>query len=86
MWERHAHERVTGLGYQPIDPWNSCYFDPQRQLFLSVYVDDFKLARPSVHMKAAWRELSDLIEMDSPSKLGKYLGCEHEMSSKMVNG
>ena len=49
MWERHAHERITRLGYQPIDQWNSCYFDPQRQLFLSVYVDDFKLAGPSVH-------------------------------------
>ena len=31
MWERRAHERITKLGYQPIDQWNSCYFDPERQ-------------------------------------------------------
>ena len=86
MWERHANERIVKLGYQFIDQWNSCYFDPKRQLFLSVYVDDFKLAGPSVHAKSAWKELGDLIEMDSPSKLGKYLGCEHEMVTKTVNG
>ena len=86
MWEKHAESIVFELGYQKIDGWDSCYFDPVRGLLLSVYVDDFKLAGPAKYMQEAWNELRERIDMDEPTPLEKYLGCIHKQEKTTVNG
>ena len=55
-------------------------------LFMTVYVDDFKLAGPAVNLAEGWRLIRGdaTIErtgkglvMDEPTPLGQYLGCNH---------
>ncbi len=42
---------------------------------LSVYVDDFKMAGAPAAMTAAWKKIKSVINVDDPTLLGKYLGC-----------
>lgn len=85
MWERHANKLITSLAYKPIDQWKSCSSREHKNWFLPVYVDDCKFAgrRKAVHK--AWKDLVELIDMDSQSTIGKYLGCEHETGNLFVN-
>lgn len=43
-----------------------------------ILVGDFKLVGPGDNMKKAWSLIRDVIAMDDPTILGKYLGCGHE--------
>ena len=36
-------------------------------------------------MDQAWKDFQELIDMDPPTSLAKYLGCEHEVGTKTVN-
>ena len=45
-WEVHSQRHLISVGFQPIEGWPSCFWHPERSLFLVVYVDDFKLSGP----------------------------------------
>ena len=45
-WEQHLEEHLKIVGFGKVTDWNSCYLHRRLELFLSVYVDDFKLAGP----------------------------------------
>ena len=48
LWERHLEQGLSEVDFEPIDEnWPSVFFHKRLQLFLMVYVDDFKLAGPS---------------------------------------
>ena len=51
-WEQHCTAMVKQEGFEPIANWPSCFFHPQKRLFLCVYVDDFSLAGPIENL--AW--------------------------------
>ena len=57
--------------------WPSVFFHPELKLLLAVYVDDFKMAGPKDNMAKGWELIASKIDMDTPSPLGRYLGCEH---------
>ena len=57
------------------------FFHPTLKLLLAVYVDDFKMSGPSDSMKKGWELISSKIDMDSPTPMGGYLGCEHHSQS-----
>jgi hypothetical protein len=46
-------------------------------LLLVVYVDDFKLAGPVASVTKAWTMIKSCINIENPSPIGQYLGCEH---------
>ena len=50
---------------------------PANQLFLSVYVDDFKMAGKTENLAPMWKELNKRIELDPPVPLNgtTYLVC-----------
>ena len=52
---------------------------------LSVYVDDLKAVGPKHGVDAMWKELSKLIDIEPPTKLGRYLGCEHEITEEVID-
>ena len=52
---------------------------------LSVYVDDLKAAGPKHCVNAMWKKLSKLIEIEPPTKLGRYLGCEHSITEECID-
>ena len=62
-WEQHCEAHVLSKGFISIPAWRSCYWHPERKLFLIVYVDDFKLAGPASELQAGWdliRSASDV--------------------------
>ena len=78
-------------GFIKCDPWRSCYFHPTHKLFLIIYVDDFKLSGPAGKLAEGWQLLKEPsegcpkgIEMDDPTDVGRYLGCEHHVYTKSV--
>ena len=90
-WEQHCEGHVLSKGFIKCDPWRSCYFHPTHKLFLIIYVDDFKLSGPAGKLAEGWRLLKEPsegcpkgIEMDDPTDVGRYLGCEHHVYTKSV--
>ena len=77
FWEQHCREKILKAGFVPIKGWECLYANYDKQLFLSVYVDDFKMAGKKENMTNMWQELSKELELDPPSKLvdNIYLGC-----------
>ena len=56
------------------------------QLFLTVYVDDFKMAGPSANLARGWKMIRQHITTGDPTPLGLYLGCEHRLSDVPLPG
>ena len=89
-WEKHCDTHCRSVGFVPVDGWPSCYYMKRLDLFLVVYVDDFKLAGPVGHLAEGWKLIhgdatidgqgKELV-MDDPTPLGQYLGCNHKQST-----
>ena len=43
LWERHLEEILIEIGWEKVSGWECLYLHRKMKLFLSVYVDDFKL-------------------------------------------
>ena len=67
------------VGFELVFPaaWPSVFYHKGLQLLLAVYVDDFKMAGPKANMSQGWKLIGSKIDMDNPTPLGRYLGCEH---------
>ena len=76
-WEQHCEACLTAAGFEPIDPWRSCFWHPQLSLYLVVYVDDFKLSGPADNLVKGWELIRRNIKADSPHPVGLFLGCKH---------
>ena len=55
-------------------------------------MDDFKLSGPTGNLPEGWRLIQEPspkvpkgIELDPPTKVGRYLGCEHRVSEKWID-
>ena len=57
--------------------WPSVFWHRQLKLLLAVYVEGFKMAGPSGNPVKGWELIGSKIDMDTPSPLSRYLGCEH---------
>ena len=69
--------------------WRSCYWHDHLQVFLIIYVDDFKMAGPETKVAEAWdllRKGDKTIKMDELKQVENYLGCEHVVGLKVVDG
>jgi len=86
LWEIHSHALVKKAGFSPIPSWECLFVHREKQLFLSIYVDDFKLAGKKENIKPMWKTLTETgIELDPPVSLhgDVYLGraqynCEND--------
>ena len=67
------------VGFIMPDPegWPSVFFHPELKLLLVVYVDDFKMSGLKESMSKGWELVGSRIDMDVPSDIGRYLGCDH---------
>ena len=86
-WEQKCDQHVKSMGCVAISDWRSCYFHNEWSLFLVIYVDDFKLTGPVGKLAAAWKALKKGLNLDTPTGLGKFLGCEHTVgAAKLKDG
>ena len=81
-WEVFAKEKIRSVDFEPIPNWPGLFFRKDTSVMLSVYVDDLKAAGPQKELDAMWKELSMHIQIEPPTKLGRYLGCEHTVTEE----
>ena len=77
-WEKHADRAIVhDCGFERIPHWPACYWHPVLEIFLSIYVDDFKMAGPKDHLKPTWAALRKHLDLDPEVKSSEnvYLGC-----------
>ena len=84
-WERHCEAHLLSIGFTPIEGWRSCYWHKGLGLFLTVYVDDFKMSGPKGNMKEGWRLIRKGIRTEDPSPAGKYLACDHILKELQIH-
>ena len=58
--------------------WECLFQHKAKQLFLSIYVDDFKMAGRAENLKPMWEKIGKLIELEDPTPFhqSNYLGCQ----------
>ena len=79
FWEAHRDELVKELGFFALGAeWPSLYFHEELKLMLSIYVDDFKMAGPTENIDKGWALLRSKIDMEDPTPVGLYLGCQQQ--------
>ena len=80
----HCEKHLTSpeFGFQPITEWPSCFFQPNTNMFLIVYVDDFELAGPTQHMESTWDLNGKGLAIDMPRAASLCLGCKHEQATQ----
>ena len=78
FWEKHCTKKIMQCGFTPIPGWELLFVHKEKQIFLSVYVDDFKMAGKKENIKPMWKDLMDAgLDLEPPTPLngGVYLGC-----------
>ena len=86
-WERHCDENLRELGFTPVhENWPSVYQHIGMDIMLMVYVDDFKMSGPSHLQPKAWDMIRSKIKLGAEGPPGKYLGCNHIVGERVVNG
>ena len=76
-WEKHCEERLATAGLRPVPNWSGCFVHQSLHAFLTVYVDDFKLACAERHADAVWKAIKAQLQLEPPTPLDRYLGCAH---------
>jgi len=68
FWEQHLNGRVVKQGWKQILPdiWHSIFHHQELHCLLVVYVDDFKMARPSANMEKAWASIKAAVNIGDP--------------------
>ena len=77
-WERHLNKAVRSLGGKPVPNHPSSFFFDDTALLLTIYVDDLLLSGPADKHSQFWDKLGQLIRIETPEPLGRFLGREHD--------
>ena len=85
-WEIFAHKMLLSEGWTPVSPdaMRSVYWHPKFKSVLILYVDDFRISGPKSSMQAAWASIRKHIRTGEPEPSGKFLGCDHKLSQKVI--
>ena len=78
LWQKYAaHIIINELGFEKLMSWECLYFHRGKKLFLSVYVDDLKMAGISASIKPMWGLMQVHMKLEPPKKMweNQYLGC-----------
>ena len=60
-WEKHCRKGILSCGFEPVPGWECLYMHRSKRLFLSSYVDDFKMAGPKDHLKPMWAAYASIL-------------------------
>ena len=80
FWEKYVHRTLLSAGFEKVESWESLYVHKAKKLFLSIYVDDIKLAGIKENLAPMWKLLGSKLDLDPPTlMIGQvYLGCGQE--------
>ena len=76
LWERQLQKILLQHGGENVSNWE-CLFVHREGLFLSVYVDDIKLAGKKQNIDPMWKVLNKAVDFGEPTSFHDhvYLGC-----------
>ena len=84
LWERQFEKILLKYGWEKVSNWECLFVHRQKGLFLSVYVDDIKLAGKKENLDPMWKLLNKEVDLGEPTSfLGHvYLGCTQRQCKK----
>ena len=90
LWERQFEKVLLKHGWEKIPNWECLFVHREKGLFLSVYVDDIKLAGKKHNIDPMWKVLNKEVDLGEPTSFldHVYLGCtqrECEVSQNIVD-
>ena len=76
VWELHCEKIVKDMGFQRVPSWECLFYHRAKQLFLNIYVDDFKMAGRKANLAPMWKMLGEKVELEPPEPFhgSTYLG------------
>ena len=77
LWERQVEKILLKYGWEKVSNWECLFVHREKELFLSVYVDDIKLAGKKQNINPMWKVLNKEVELGEPTSFldHVYLGC-----------
>ena len=77
LWERQFENILLKHGWENIPNWECLFVHREKGLFLSVYVDDIKLAGKKQNLDPMWKLLNKEVDLGEPTSFldHVYLGC-----------
>ena len=77
LWKRQFEEALSELGWEKIPNWECMFLHRKQGLFLSVYVDDIKMAGKKQNTAPMWKKLLKHVDIDEPTSFldHAYLVC-----------
>ena len=67
LWERPIEEVLFGLVWDKVPDWECLFVHRQQGLFLSVYLDDIKIAGRKPNMAPMWKSLMKIVDPGEPT-------------------
>lgn len=87
FWEQHADKELKKIGFEPVDEsLPSCCYQPEKDIYLVVYVDDFLMSGPKENFLPMWEKIGEVLNIEPPEQMGLYLGCLHSEFTEEVDG
>ena len=77
LWELYQEDILIKSCFEKVKSWECLYVNRPKQIFLSAYVDDYKMAGKKENIGPMWATLqANGLELQSVSlKYNVYLGC-----------
>ena len=77
LWERQFDKILLKYGWEKVSTWECLFVHREKGLFLSVCVDDIKLAGKKEHIDPMWKVLNKEVVLGEPTSFldHVYLGC-----------
>ena len=90
LWKRQFEKILLQYGWEKVSNWECLFVHRQKGLFLSVYVDDIKLAGKKQNIDPMWKVLNKAVDLGEPTSFldHVYLGCTQrqcEISKDIVD-
>ena len=65
LWERQFEIILLKYGWEKVSIWECLFVNRQKGLFLSVYVDDIKLAGKKQNNDPMWKLLNKEVDLEN---------------------
>ena len=77
LWEGQFEKILLEYGWEKVSNWECLFVHREKGLFLSVYVDDIKLAGKTENIDPMWKVLNKEVDLGEPTSLldHVFLGC-----------
>ena len=84
FWERQFEKILLKYGWEKVPNWECLFVHREKGLFLSVYVDDIKLAGKKQNLDPMWILPNKEVDLGEPTSFldNVYLGCTQRVPNK----